>query len=157
MKSTEILNMQGALTLELFDRKNQPVQKTKQGNHIVLSGRDLVMKLFINEQIDPISHIAVGTGSGAVTGTDVKLEKEFFRKAFDTIDPSVHLSTTDDNRRKVILTTELDYAESNGPLTEAGIFTNAGANLGTMYNRVVFPPINKTLDFKLTLIWEILF
>ena len=47
------------------------------------------------------------------------------------------------------------FGEANGALTEAGLFNAAAA--GVMYNRVVFPPINKTADFKLTLIWEIIF
>jgi len=47
------------------------------------------------------------------------------------------------------------YEECNGPITEAGIF-NASRE-GTMYNRVVFPEINKTDKLTLSLIWKISF
>jgi hypothetical protein len=66
----------------------------------------------------------------------------------------------------VTLRAELDFQEpppnaDDSPhlLTEAGLFTSddpADAT-GVMYNRVVFPVISKTTDFKLTLIWEIIF
>ena len=51
------------------------------------------------------------------------------------------------------MTVNLDQNEANGALTEAGLFTEDNV----MYNRVVFLPINKTSDFQLTLIWEIVF
>jgi hypothetical protein len=137
-------------------KSNQIVEQISANNNIVLSGRDLVAKLFINEQIAPISHVAVGTGTTKVDPkTDTNLNTELFRKAITKIDPTQNLTTTIDGKKKVKITTELDFNEANGALTEAGLF-NANAG-GVMYNRVVFPAINKTNDFKLTLIWEILF
>ena len=55
----------------------------------------------------------------------------------------------------VTLGVTFDYGECNGPITEAGIF-NAERE-GTMYNRVVFPEINKTDKLTLSLIWKISF
>jgi hypothetical protein len=137
-------------------KSNQIVEQISANNNIVLSGRDLVAKLFINEQIAPISHVAVGTGTTKVDPkTDTNLNTELFRKAITKIDPTQNLTTTIDGKKKVKITTELDFNEANGALTEAGLL-NANAG-GVMYNRVVFPAINKTNDFKLTLIWEILF
>ncbi len=155
MSFQDALDPKGRLTVQIKNSDNALVDTVQANNSIVLTGRDLIAKLFVNEAIDPVSHVAVGTGSGAVNAGDAALNTEIFRKAINTIDPSLHITTTSENKRKVTITAELDFAEANAALTEAGLF-NAAAN-GVMYNRVVFPPINKTADFKLTLIWEIVF
>ncbi len=156
MGLSENLDMKGKLTVQKRDKSNQIVEQISANNNIVLSGRDLVAKLFINEKIAPISHIAVGAGTAEVNPkTDTKLNTELFRKAITKIDPTQDLTITDGGKIKVKITTELDFNEANDYLTEAGLF-NANTG-GVMYNRVLFPPINKTNDFKLTLIWEILF
>lgn len=155
MKLQDALDLRGRLTVQKRDSGSAVVETIRVNNSIVLSGRDLVAKLFIKEAIDPVSHVAVGSGSAAVTAGDEALEKEVFRKAINAVDPSLHITTTDEDKRKVMITAELDFGEANDALTEAGLF-NASAD-GVMYNRVVFPPINKTADFKLTLIWEIIF
>ncbi len=156
MKSCEVLEMKGRLTLQKRNTSDQVIGEIKTNNSIVLTGRDLVAKMFINETIDPISHVAVGTGTSVVDpATDTQLNSEIFRKEINDVDPTQHMSTTPENKKKVIITAELDFNEANEALTEAGLF-NADA-VGIMYNRVVFPAINKTTDFKLTLIWEIIF
>ncbi|EPF21354.1 MAG: hypothetical protein EWV58_21975 [Microcystis aeruginosa Ma_MB_F_20061100_S19] len=156
MGLSENLDMKGKLTVQKRDKSNKIVEQISASNNIVLSGRDLVAKLFINEQIAPISHVAVGIGTTKVDPkTDTNLNTELFRKAITKIDPTQDLTITDGGKIKVKITTELDFNEANDYLTEAGLF-NANTG-GVMYNRVVFPPINKTNDFKLTLIWEILF
>lgn len=156
MKLEESNDMRGRLHIAIHNREGELCRKFAANNSIVLTGRDLVAKLFINETIDPISHIAVGTGTAAVDpGTDNALASELFRKPINPIDPSTDLTTTAENKKKVLVTADLDFTEGNGALTEAGLF-NADA-AGVMYNRVVFPAINKTTDFRLTLIWEIIF
>ena len=156
MGVSEDLDMKGKLTLQKYNKSNQIVQEISASNNIVSSGRDLVAKLFINEKIDPISHVAVGTGTAKVDPkTDTKLNTELFRKAITKIDPTQDMTTTSDGKIKVTIKVELDFDEANDALTEAGLF-NANTG-GVMYNRVVFPAINKSKDFKLTLIWEILF
>ncbi len=155
MNLQEALDPRGRLTIQKTDARNTLMETIQVHNSIVLSGRDLIAKLFIKEAIEPVSHVAVGTGSAAVQTADAALENEAFRKPISPIDPSLHITTTAANKRKVTISAELDFAEANAALTEAGLF-NAAAD-GVMYNRVVFPPINKTVDFKLTLIWEIIF
>lgn len=155
MKLQDALDMRGRLTVQKRDAESKIIETIQANNSIVLSGRDLVAKLFISQPIAPISHVSVGKGSAVVTAADVALESEVFRKAINPIDPSQHVTTTGADKRKVMITAELDFAEANDALTEAGLFNAASG--GVMYNRVVFPPINKTPDFKLTLIWEIIF
>jgi hypothetical protein len=155
MHMREALDMRGRLTVQIRNAQGEWVDEIGANNNIVLTGRDLVAKLFIKETITPISHVAVGTGNAAVTAADAKLGGELFRKAINPVNASQNITTTSDNKKKVTMTVDLDFAEANGALTEAGLFNDPAA--GVMYNRVVFPAINKTADFKLTLIWEIVF
>lgn len=150
------INPIGRLTLQLRNRQDELVSECAANNDIVLTGRDLVAKMFINEPIAPVSHVAVGTGPAPTDpGVTSALGSELFRKAINTVNPAQHLTTTQDGKKKVLISVDLDFNEGNGALTEAGLFN--AANAGVMYNRVVFPPVNKTIDFKLTLIWEITF
>lgn len=157
MKLSDTLDMTGRLTLQKYNTSGELVEQVVANNSIVLSGRDLVAKLFINEAITPVSHVAVGTGTAAVDpAANTQLQSELSpRKPINPIDPTQHLTTTADNKKKVTISAELDFEEAPGALTEAGLFNADTA--GVMYNRVVFPAINKTADFKLTLIWEIVF
>ncbi len=156
MKLTESIDPIGRLTVQIRDAQSELVSEFAANNAIVLTGRDIVLRRFIGQVIDPVSHVAVGTGTVATNPlADSTLGTELFRKSINPIDPSLHITTTGDGKKKVTLSCDLDFNEGNGAITEAGLF-NAGSN-GVMYNRVVFPPVNKTIDFKLTLIWEITF
>lgn len=170
MKHSDALNMCGRLSLYVFDRAGNPIGTTKANNSIVYTGRDLVAQLFANQKIDPIRYIAVGTGSKPVDpNADTALENEIFRKELkevdinkDLMDITTGTEQSPYNSRKIILSADLDFEEpavrdSGEPhkLTEAGLFN--AAEQGVMYNRVQFPPISKTGDFKLTLVWEIIF
>ncbi len=153
----EAFDMKGRLTLRLHDRRGELIRETAADNDIVMTGRDLVAKLFASVPIDPISHIAVGTGTTAVDpAADQKLQSELFRKDITPIDPAKDIAPVS-SKMRVIVSTELDFAEGNGALTEAAMFNGVDPGTSVMYNRVVFPPVNKTSDFKLTLVWEILF
>src|SRR6187401_793278 len=157
MKIHEALDMKGRLTIRIHDRQGAMVREMAADNDIVMTGRDLVAKLFSKVTIDPISHIAVGKGTTAVDpAKDSKLESELFRKAITPIDPAKDIKPID-KKVRVVVSTELDFAEGNGAITEAAMFNGANAASSIMCNRVVFPPVNKTSDFKLTLVWEILF
>ena len=116
MKVSEAIDMQGRLILQKRNAANEILEEIAAKNDIVLSGRDLVAKLFINEAIDPLSHIAVGTGATTVDPTaNTTLENELFRKLIDPIDPTQHLTTTGDNKKKVTITAELDFSEAKVP------------------------------------------
>lgn len=155
MAMLETMDMKGRLTVQISDAQGRLVETIAANNNIVLTGRDLVAKLFIKEVINPISHVAVGTGNTPPTPADAALQTELFRLPINPVNASQDITTTQDNKKKVTITADLDTAHGNGALTEAGLF-NAPTG-GVMYNRVVFPTINKTSDFKLTLIWEIVF
>ncbi|MEN8445229.1 MAG: hypothetical protein ABG776_09500 [Cyanobacteria bacterium J06555_13] len=170
MKHSDALDMRGRLSLHAFDRAGNPIGTTKANNSIVYTGRDLVAQLFLDEELKPVRYIAVGTGSKKVEpDIDTQLQNEIFRKKLKKVDLTkdlmdINIETQKDpyTSRKIILSADLDFEEPatqpNGDphkLTEAGLF-NAKSG-GIMYNRVIFPSISKTKDFKLTLVWEIIF
>lgn len=172
MKSTDTLDMQGYLTIHIFNPIGQLIQTTQKHNSIVYSGRDLVARLFANQQISPVRYIAVGTGAKSVDPLDTALQKEVFRKELKTFVPSKDLTDflqdgepISQMRRRIMLSADLGFIEppleeNNDEayeLREAGLFNSAEPGTGVMYNRVVFPSIRKNLDFKLTLVWEIIF
>jgi len=158
MKTSEALDMQGCLTLQLCDAAGRMIHRQSAPNHIVLSGRDLVARMFVLGDLKPISHLAVGKGIQAVTASDTKLATEIARvpiKPLQLDRDLLEISTEDgkDKRKKVVIHAELGYAQGNETLTEAALFNQNGI----MYNRIVFAPVQKTQDFVLTLIWEITF
>lgn len=172
MHLSDTLDMRGRLTIQTRDRTGHLITTNRANNSIVYTGRDLVAKLFAQEPIDPIRYIAVGTGDADVNpNTDAQLQNEIFRKPLKEIDIGKDLmdvTTGPDDKpqtnRKIILSADLDFEEpeplANGQphvLTEAGLFNAEKKGEGVMYNRVKFPGISKTRDFKLTLIWEIIF
>jgi hypothetical protein len=173
MKIADSLDMKGRLLIQKFNSDGQLAEEVKADNFIVYTGRDLVAQLFLGQKIEPIKYIAVGTGNRAVNPvTDKALQTEVFRKKIKEIDISKDLTDTPETtvtkegrsipqkNRKVIISADLDFKEPGDKtyeLTEAGLFNAKAAPEGVMYNRVVFPVITKTPDFKLTLVWEIIF
>lgn len=167
MTYQDTLDMQGYLTIQVFDRTGQLIHTSQSQNSIVYSGRDLVAKLFAQQVIAPIRYMAVGTGAKAVDpSTDQALENEVFRKPLKLFNASEDLtdvvsdSTSGSVKRRCLtLKADLELTEPpNGSydLREAGLF-NSEQKGGVMYNRVVFPMISKTNDFKLALQWKIIF
>ncbi len=171
MKMAEAMDMKGRLIIQQFNPAGELVDEVKANNFIVYTGRDLVAKMFLNQQVAPIRYLAIGTGSNPVNPVrDTALQQEIFRKQVKPLDLAKDLSDADEidiqventavrqKNRKVRLCVDLDFGEPlNQPvvLTEAGLFNSAQG--GIMYNRVVFPNITKTTAFKLTLVWEIIF
>ncbi len=159
MNQQEKLNMKGRLTIRKRHGSTGAVEEFFADNAIVLSGRELVARMFVNDPIDPLSHVAVGSGESPVNPeTDIQLEAESFRKALDLEKARSGWAVTDDKKSvKVSYEIDLDFEEGNGELREAGLFNSEDPENSVMYNRVVFPMVTKTSDFQLSLIWEIVF
>lgn len=156
MKLTDVLDIRGRLTIQKRDLDDRLIDTVAANNSIVKTGRELIAKLFFNKDIQPISLIGVGTGQNSVMPENNQLEKQLGSfKAIKAVDPNDLAWVTIDNvpRLRLTIAADLEPGECNGPLTEAGLFNQNKV----MYNRVVFPTINKSADFKLTLVWEIVF
>jgi hypothetical protein len=157
MALTEDLDICGHLTATLHRGSGEPVAIRRVNNSIALTGRDLVTRLFNGNQqiaIKKVTQMRMDTNGTAFDAKQTNLLTPIGSavdiKTYEilTVD-----ETTKIPRKKLRLTTTLSEAQYNGKLQEAGLFTADNV----MYNRVVFAPINKSDQFKLTLTWEITF
>ncbi len=162
MNPRDTLDMQGYLTIHMFDRAGQLIQTIQKQNSIVYSGRDLVAKRFVEADIAPIGYLAVGTGGDQVDPEDTRLQAEVFRTKLQPFQPEdlAPLKQNEFNRCCLKLSAVLQASEPEQAceLREAGLFNSEDPNKSVMYNRIVFPSsISKTSEFSLTFVWEIVF
>lgn len=114
-------------------------------NIIVNGGFDFVADAIGNSSSRPgvMGWIAVGTGTTAAASTQTALVTEIKRNA----------STYAHTAGTKVFTFTASYAagDATGALTEAGVFNAASG--GTMFDRVVFPVVNKGADDSLTAVF----
>lgn len=95
-----------------------------------------------------ITYFATGTGAGTPAASDTTLFTELFRKP---------ISVVDVNSNVAHFTTYLSTSESNGTLTEVGLFgdnASATANSGVLYAHTDITK-TKTTNDTLTVEWAI--
>jgi hypothetical protein len=157
MLTREDLHIAGKLTIFKTTLNGEIVEQVSNHNDITLSGRDLVASLFNRDkagmQIGRVTKIHVGR---AKDDFDAE-QKQLGSKVGETPVANIETSTVMDGggRKRILLrlTGELGEDDCNDALCEAGLFTDEGV----MYNRVTFDTVTKSRQFKLTLVWEILF
>ena len=155
--------MQATLRIELRSRTGDTLAVREAHNAVMRGGAELVARCFAG-QGPGITHMGVGTSDAP--------ETDIFATAALTNDPGEPLTgateaplaaevfafETDATRRvvRVRLRGALPAAAAVGTVREAGLLsrTEAGA---VLYNRVIFPPMQKGNDHELTLFWEIAF
>jgi hypothetical protein len=156
MSLHEDLNIAGRLRLQLREPGGALLEERTARNSIATSGRDLVARLFnyklADGPLERVTRIGVGTGDRPFNAQDTGLAD---LKGFVEITGVEQDVVEKDGvqRQRLRLTGELLEKQFNFPLREAGLFTSEKV----MYNRVVFDTISKTEQFRLTLVWEILF
>lgn len=151
------LDMKGRLTLKLQTLDGAIVEEKTIDNMIVNPGRRLVANLFSGQGgAKPIRSIAVGTNDTPTSPGQTNLFGTVISKTISKI----VVQEPNNDRVNVQVSIDLGANEPTIPagqtaveLKEAGIFNEDGI----MYNRVTFPVVSKTADFKLTLVWEIIF
>jgi hypothetical protein len=142
------LNMKGQLKLVLSSPDTED-QIVEINNLVVDTGLAYIAARMINTDDDIMSHMAIGAGTAATTGTDAALGSELARVAL-TSTTNVTTTVTDDAVQYVA--TFLP-GTGTGAVTEAGTFNDATA--GTMLCRTVFDVINKGAFDTLTVTWKI--
>lgn len=112
-------------------------------NLIVDAGVDFMCAALGSSGARPaaLSHIALGTGTSLATTSQIGLQTETARKAA----AYAHTNGTP----SFTMTATFNAGEATGALTEAGVF-NASSG-GVMFDRVVFPVINKEANDVLTM------
>jgi hypothetical protein len=158
MNTREDLNIAGQLTLRKTTLDGQLVQEITVHNDITLEGRRLVAQLFNKDNAavntSRVSKIQVGRSKSSFDPKQNVMVDKVGETPITSITPSEVLDSSSRPRLMLRLVGELGENDCNDALQEAGLFTEDGK---VMYNRVTFDTVTKSKQFKLTLIWEIMF
>lgn len=142
-------SLAGRLRMELRDRSGQLLLVREIDNHIVAGGRNLVARLFAGTLTGlPTIKFQVGEGATEVQDTDASLAS----KVDETIVRPENIKVED---AQVTLSAVLVEKEKTQALVEAGVAVQISGEPEVLYNRVVFPVLNKTPNMQLTLVWKI--
>lgn len=148
--------MRALLHLQLRDADGRLLAERHAANAVLRSGATLLARLFAARG-NGISHMAVGTSDApeseafATIALEAGVEVPVPADAFTIDEP--------DAVRRVVrvrVRTTVPAADAVGTLREAALVSRDG-EVSTLYNRVVFAPIDKGNDHELTLFWEIAF
>jgi hypothetical protein len=140
----EGMNIKGAITL-LLAKASGEVEVIHKENIIVNGGFDFVADAIGNASSRPgvMGWIALGTGTTAAAATQTALVTEIKRNA------ATYAHTT--GTKVFTFTASYPAGDATGAITEAGVFNAASA--GSMFDRVVFPVVNKGADDSLTAVF----
>ena len=133
------LKLTGALTIALND---EIVQKTK--NLVVTAGKNWVASRMKDTTQDPMSHMAVGTGTTQALAAQTTLVTENDRNALTS-------TTVTGNAIAYVATWAAN--DATAALTEAGIFDAASG--GDMLCRTKFDVVNKGAADSMTITWTV--
>jgi hypothetical protein len=148
--------MRARLHLQLKDADGRLLAERHARNAVLQGGASLLARLFA-VQTTGISHMAVGSSDAPETeafstttladATEVAIAADAF--TIDEPDPVRRVV-------RVRVRATVPPADAVGTLREAALLSRSGET-ATLYNRVVFSPIEKGDDHELTLFWEIAF
>ena len=140
----ESMQLHGAMTL-IFKRANGDTETIHQDNLIVNVGFDFIADAIGKSASRPsvMGYIALGTGTTAAAATQSALVTEIDRNAATY----AHTAGT----KTFTFTADFLAGDATGAITEAGVFNAASA--GIMFDRVVFPVVNKGADDSLTAVF----
>jgi hypothetical protein len=120
-------------------------------NVVCHSGKSSIARRLANAEAGygKITYCATGTGAGTPNSADTLMYSELFRKL---------ISVVSYNSNVVTFTVFLSTTESNGVLTEIGLFgdgAGATANSGTMFAHTNITK-TKTVNDTLTIEWKLI-
>jgi len=157
--------MRARLRMELRDRDGTLLQTRAAHNTVLRTGGQLIADLFSGGG-GPITHMAVGTSDADPTSVSVAAlgnddgtgQPGITGDALAAIPPEAFTVAVDELRSRVLVKVRatLPDAAGVGLLREAGLVSRQDGS-DVLYNRVVFPAIEKGNDHDLTLFWEIEF
>ena len=137
----ESMQLHGSVTL-IVTRAGGETETVHKDNLIVNVGFDFIADAVGKAASRPgvMGYIALGTGTTAAAATQAALVTELDRNAASY----AHTAGT----RTFTFTADFPAGDATGAITEAGVFNAASA--GIMFDRVVFPVVNKGADDSLT-------
>lgn len=130
------IRVTGLLEIFKLDRvSGNRIKVYEKKNLVVTTGLTLISDRLKTNSVNPLTHIAVGTGNTPVVPADVALQSELARKAVTDIDTIINVLTVE---------TQFSETEANGTWEEVGIFNNLVA--GTMFNRINVTYVKSSAD-----------
>ncbi len=157
MPPREDLNIAGKLILRKTTLTGVLVEEIHEHNDITLAGRSLVARLFNKDStavnINRVEKICVGRAGNKFDPKVTALGDKVGETPISRIETSEVVDATGRPRVLLRLTGELGENDCNDALREAALFNKDDV----MYNRVTFDTVTKSKQFKLTLVWEIMF
>ncbi len=129
--------------LELRGPDGEIKQVVEEENLIVTTGVNAIVdQLLASPALNKPTHMAIGTGAGAVAAGNTALTTELDRNALTT-----------KTRSNAVLTMIGDWAagDGTGAITEAGVFD--AASTGNLHSRVTFSVVNKAAGDTLQITW----
>nr|DAE40588.1 MAG TPA: tail collar fiber protein [Caudoviricetes sp.] len=145
MNSQDKLSTKGGVSITVV-HSDGSASTYRNHNLITDAGIDFLANSFGNAtRLSQMAYIAVGTGTAAAANSDTALGTELLRKSAGV----THTAGT----TKVTVEATFSAGEATGALTEAGIL-NASTG-GILFDRIVFPVINKGASDTVTFTFEI--
>lgn len=140
------VSVRGDVHIVLRDERGRIKAERRFQNLIVNGGKNLLAQVLGAGGTKP-SHLAIGTGTTAVSATQTALVSE--------IGTRVAVSHSNPSGSVWRMVGTFGPGNGTGAITEAGLF-NASSG-GTMFARQVFAVINKDSNDSLEITWEVTF
>jgi hypothetical protein len=157
--------MRAILRMEVRDRTGALLDERVARNTVLRSGGRIIADLFAGLGT-PITHMAVGTSDDepdSVTVTALANDDGSGGQGLtgDTVAPiaaeDFHVELDEPSRRVVVrVRATLASTAAVGTVREASLMSRRDDE-DVLYNRVVFPPVQKGGDHELSLFWEVEF
>lgn len=145
MKEKSLLNARGDVSITVI-HKDGSATAYRSHNLITNAGIDFLANSFgTGTRLAQMTYIAVGTGTDAAANSDTALKAEIKRKTAIVSYPT--------GSGVVTVSAAFAAGEATGALTEAGILNAATG--GTLFDRIVFPVINKGASDTVNFTFEI--
>ena len=149
----------GRLTITLRDAAGRLVAEQRVNNLITTAGRTFLARLLTGGvQLDANGiAVAVGTGQLPPDPANTALGAQVASATASSVAPKM---VTEAGVARVVATITATLPGAGlaapQPLSEAGIVLTPAGGAPVLYNRVIFPVINRAPNLDLTLTWEVL-
>ena len=152
MAITERQGITGRLTIVLREPQGKVLERRQVHNVITMAGKHLLANFFTGAvQAVPTLFIAVGAdGDTAAEESNTELPGLLVEVPAEV--------SVNENVATVTATLPAKNGDEVDALREAGIRIQVpGWDAPVLYNRVVFPVVNKSGNMEMTLTWEVVF
>ena len=141
---TEQVQPKGTLKIEVFDKDGQLKDSREITNLVVSTGKNFVASRMVGTAKNPMSHMAIGSGTTAPDVGNTTLLTELGRVA---------ITSATLNANSVTYSALFNEGVGTGSITEAGIFNSVTA--GDMLARTTFGVVTKTASDSMSISWTV--